>query len=170
MELITQVQRYKYHRKAPMEERFWAQVQKSDGCWLWNGTIDKDGYGYICEGGSASKGAKYKRCHRVSWELAYGPVPKGQNVLHTCDNPACVNPEHLFLGTHKANAEDRNAKGRHAHGERHGNSKLNEEKVREIRRRYAVEAVSQMDLAHAYGVNQTIISDVLRRVSWKHVT
>jgi len=168
-EATGQMQRYRYHKKAPLEERFWAQVEKTSEHWWWKGTTDKHVYGYICSGGSAWKGAKYKRCHRVAWELLIGPIPSGMNVLHSCDTPGCVNPDHLFLGSHLDNAKDRNAKGRNAYGERSPNAKLTENDVREIRRRYTAGGISQMKLAAEFQVDQTIISDVVRRNSWNHV-
>lgn len=86
---------------SPDSERFWAKVIKTGECWEWQGP-DQRGYGIF----------GWKRAHRVSWELHHGPIPPGQHVLHQCDNPPCVNPEHLWLGTPRDNASDRGAKGR----------------------------------------------------------
>lgn len=92
----------------PPEERFWVKVDKTapGGCWLWTGVRRPNGYG------SFSVRQKYFGTHRFSWELTNGPIPTGLNVLHRCDVRACVNPEHLFLGTHRDNAIDREQKGR----------------------------------------------------------
>ena len=117
--------------------------------------------------------------HRIAYELAYGP-PEGQ-VLHHCDNPPCVRPSHLYDGTHKQNMADRTNRGRTyrgpranveniPRGERNTNAKLTEAAVREIRALYAAGGISQQALADWYGVNQTKISDVVRRKTWKHVT
>lgn len=101
-------------------DRFWARVKKapkgSKGCWVWMGSTNK-GYGQIgCNGFSKRPLAT----HRVSWELHYGPIPKGKHVLHSCDNRPCVRPDHLFLGNQVINNADRKAKGRTAVGDRHG--------------------------------------------------
>jgi len=88
-------------------KRFWPKVKKTATCWLWIGHIDRKGYGKIWRWPQKSAVAS-----RVSWELHNGPIPKGMNVLHRCDNPACVRPDHLFLGTIGDNNRDRYAKGR----------------------------------------------------------
>ena len=89
------------------EERFWAKVDKTESCWLWRASLSQDGYGQFKLHGTM------RRSHRVAWELVYGVVPNGLFVLHSCDNPPCVNPGHLFLGTNTDNMRDCAAKGRH---------------------------------------------------------
>jgi len=91
--------------------RFWAKVAKSDGCWLWTGARASNGYGSFRFADRPCATA----AHRAAWELACGPIPHGMHVLHRCDNPPCVNPAHLFLGTHLENVRDREAKGRGNH-------------------------------------------------------
>ena len=162
--------------KRPIEDRYWEKVDKSDlnGCWPWTAGRDKKmGYGQFF-------GTKPGQiAHRIGWELAFGPIPKGLCVCHSCDNPPCQNPSHWFLGTHKENTADMMAKGRmdgvsihpewRARGERNGLAKLSENAVREIREKYATGRFSQFQLGQEYGVNQTKISLVIRRKTWQHV-
>ena len=107
--------------------------------------------------------------HRISWEIHYGKIPEGMKVLHKYDVRKCVNPSHLFLGDSQANMDDMVAKGRSSRGEAHPHRKLNESDVRRIRRLYKTGKYSQEALARIYGMNQTGIGFVIRRVTWKHV-
>lgn len=104
-------------RFVPFEERFWAKVNKTEGCWLWTGTTTPFGYGqiwYTLPNGRQTMA----RAHKLSYQMLVGPVPKGLGVLHRCDVPTCVNPAHLFLGTAKENMEDCSRKGRKPKGEK----------------------------------------------------
>ena len=144
----------------PLAHRFWPRVAVSSGCWVWTGSKDRKGYGAI----SISVGRQ--RCykaHRVAWLLARGPIQAGMHVLHHCDNPPCVNPDHLFLGTNKDNVADRDAKGRHAklRGALNGQAKLTLPQVDEIRREYATRKVSKAELARRYGVSAFPIWEIL---------
>lgn len=148
--------------------RFWSRVSKaphSKGCWEWQGQTDKGGYGTI------SINDRNKRAHRMSYELAYGELPAELDVLHTCDNPTCVNPSHLFLGTDVDNMRDKVAKDRQCKGESHGMSKLTEEQVLEIRRRYKryAKVDNTVTLAREFGVHQSRIFDIVNRKKWKHI-
>ena len=134
------------------------------GCWLWTGEIATDGrYGQISSNG------KKKRAHRVAWELAYGPIRPGLLVLHRCDVESCVNPAHLWLGTHAENMADRNNKGRTASGERVKNTaRFTPEKVRAIRARVG-SGESQSAIARELGVKPSSIWQIVRRRTWKHI-
>lgn len=97
----------------PVADRFWRHVEKSDGCWEWIGALDNDGYGRIRDG------RRNRKAHRVAYELTYGPIPSGLIIRHTCDNPACVRPDHLLSGTHLDNAQDKCERGRAPSGDDH---------------------------------------------------
>lgn len=211
-----------------IQDRFWTKIKKGadDECWecqrpnlLPNGGV---GYGTI-----KRKGKQYP-LHRVSWVIHFGEIPDGLLVCHTCDNPPCCNPAHLFLGTHKDNADDKVSKGRQAkgitngaytkpwtrargdrngsrtkperrprgdqhwtrvhpeklprgadhiasrrtdyfiRGTKHHDARLTEDNVREVRKRHAL-GETKAGLAREFGINETSISKVVSRKSWKHV-
>lgn len=100
------------HTRRLLADRFWPKVEKTEGCWLWRGTIGASGYGKIRATGPSRA---MLTAHRVSWELAYGPIPEGLWALHKCDIRPCVRPDHLFLGTRQDNMDDAKAKGRIYH-------------------------------------------------------
>ncbi len=143
------------------EERFWKRVTKADGCWEWTGNRSH-GYGLVCAG------KKRVGAHRRSWEMANGPVPAGMWVLHKCDNPPCVRPDHLFLGHQKDNEADKVAKGRQRYGSRHGNAKLTEDDVIDIRSLRSFGATLR-DLSTSFAVAEGVISSIANRRAWKHV-
>ncbi len=91
----------------PFEQRFWAKVEKSDDCWVWIGSRSSSGYGRI-----SNENGRQEQANRVAWRLANGPIPDGFDVCHHCDNPPCVRPDHLWLGTPRDNGLDMVAKGR----------------------------------------------------------
>lgn len=148
--------------------RFWSKVRPSDdqGCWLWLAAINEHGYGMFSVGGRAGR---MELAHRVSWRLINGPVPPGLQVLHRCDNPRCVSPEHLFLGNPRDNSDDKVSKRRHAFGQRNGEAKLTDEQVRRIRELYETTGTTQRQLAARFGVAQSTISDIVGRRKWRHL-
>lgn len=150
--------------KAPIEERFWNKVRKTDDCWFWTGSKSDRGYGKIYWNG------KTVRANRVSWELHFGPIPEDQDVLHKCDNPACVRPDHLFLGTHLQNMQDRDRKKRRKppQGEKHGCAKLTKEKIIEIRALGKLK-IKQRDIGKQFGITQATVWRILHRKLWTHV-
>jgi hypothetical protein len=146
-----------------MLERFWSRVRKSGGRWEWTACINQDGYGMVRVFGRASKGA-----HRVSWEMANGPIPHGGHILHRCDNRRCVRPDHLFLGDNAANTADRQAKGRQARGETIWESKLTAKRVVAMRRLREM-GVKVRCIGSAFGVDGSVASRATTRKTWKHV-
>jgi len=158
-------------RKYTTEEAvksFWDNVAitaDSERCWLWTARIHPSGYG------TKNWNGRKDQAHRVSWMINYGAIPDGLWVLHKCDNPTCVNPEHLFLGTRQDNIDDMVAKGRRAdtHGENHPQHKIDSRQVQEIRKRYALGGVTQKALGREYGVNDRQISQIINYRVWKNI-
>jgi YesN/AraC family two-component response regulator len=151
-------------RKKP-EERFYKKVDKNgaDGCWLWTGGKIAGGYGHF------RLRDKMIAAHRFAYLHHKGEIPKGMKVCHTCNNTSCVNPEHLYLDTHHGNMKRMKAEGRLAKGSEHGAAKLDEAKVKYIRRLYR-EGLTMNDIAKMYKVNQVTISKVISGERWSHVT
>lgn len=178
-------------RSTPPEQRFWLHVEKTDTCWLWTGpTNGKYGRHFLRDRKSAF-------AHRYSWMLHHGPIPDGLQVCHNCpggDNPLCVNPAHLFLGTHMDNMADRQRKGRQARGERSrpknpsrdashhsktrpwtvnrgektGHAKLKSADIPAIRQ-LLTQGVPKVRIAERYGVDPSTIIDIDRGRSWQHI-
>jgi hypothetical protein len=153
------------------EERFWDKVAVGDECWEWQTYRDEKGYGYF----SAHKNGRRARipAHRAVYLMLVGPVPNNLCVLHTCDNPACCRPKHLFLGTNLDNHRDMWRKGRGvvptpAHGESRPNAKLTEADVLAMRRSHEAGGVSMRQLARQYGVGPSTVQHIIHRTRWKH--
>lgn len=157
-------------RSAP-EDLFWSKVDRSGECWLWQAFRDKDGYGMFSvtlprDGlprGVPTPQRRVRASH-FAWETVNGPVPRGLYVLHSCDVPACVNPNHLRLGTARDNYYDAKSKGRHTHGERSRAILTTQDVI-------AILASSERDkvLARRYGVAPITINAVRCRRNWRHV-
>jgi len=149
-----------------LRERFWQKVEKRgpDECWEWLAYKSPRGYGYFGISG------KTEKAHRVCFSLSYGSIPEGIYVLHHCDNPGCVNPSHLFLGTHADNMADMKNKGRHHYckGEAHPESKLTNGKVMWIREMLNM-GIYQRVIGDFFGVTRSTISLISRGKKWTHI-
>lgn len=155
-------------RKTFLENAF-SRIQEmsipepNSGCWLWMGAVTRnDSYGTI-----SFDGRQWK-AHRLAFKLTYGPIPDGLYVCHRCDNPACVNPEHLFLGTHLDNMKDRDHKQRRRapRGELNSSAKLADKLIEEVRSA----AGTQTAIAERFGIHQTTVSQIKLRKTWAHLS
>lgn len=155
-------------KRRPPEERFWSRVDVGgpDDCWPNHWAKARGGYGSF----ALIARKQMVLAHRYSWYLAHGAWPPADkpHVLHKCDNPTCVNPAHLWIGTNEDNMQDKVRKGRQAKGERAGGARLTTAVVRAIRGDYA-NGVTQQALRQKYGLKQTHVSRIVNRRSWKHV-
>lgn len=142
-------------------ERFWSKVDKTDGCWNWTAAKDRDGYGrFRFEG-------KLHMAHRFIFQREIGAPPSV--VMHTCDNPSCVNPDHLIAGTVQLNNADRDKKGRFhkLNGEDNGNSKLSLKDIARIRAEYAQGDTTYRKMAQKYNVHYSLIGYIIKNKIWR---
>lgn len=147
------------------EHKFWLRVNKigDNDCWNWTKYCYKNGYGQFQ---LRFLGKKYNLiASRVAYELKNGLIPEGLLVCHKCDNPICVNPSHLFLGTQQDNMDDKVSKNRQARGETNGRSKLNWEVVNEIRKIYPINK-STSELSKKYNIDSSTIINILKGDNW----
>jgi len=137
------------------------------GCWEWQGARIPKGYGYMSV--SAVKGVpKHVYVHRLAWEVTNGPIPPDKHVCHRCDNPPCINPDHLWLGTNVENRHDSIAKRRWARGEWAGPAKLTDATVLAIRADRRA-GLTLKEIAAEHGVPYKTVDKIVYRVSWKHL-
>ena len=148
--------------------RFLDNVDKTSTCWNWTGTTNNSGYG------SFYFNKEVWFSHRFSYTYLIGCIPNGLRVLHKCDNPKCVNPNHLFLGTQKENLQDMYRKGRqrkidtYKSGEEHCNAKLSTTQVKEIRKLYSTTRISWRELAQRYNISKRCIGRIIHLETYKN--
>jgi len=154
--------RRRHNRSKNIADRLWERVDRSapDGCWPWTGPAITNGYGCF------SWQNRQVRTHRVSYELHYGPIPEGMYVCHRCDNPLCVKPSHLFLGSPAVNVADMIGKGRSRspRGAANGAAKLTRKQADSIRAQHG--AATYRALADAFGVSVTTIHNIMHGLVW----
>lgn len=152
-------------------EIFLSKIRKTESCWVWIGSKHNHGYGNLHLGRRKNEQGRRvsmnSLTHRISYEHFIGPIPAGLSVCHTCDNKLCVNPAHLFLGSHQDNMSDMAAKRRSARRERHGMSKLSAASVAAIRQKYRPNAYGYKLLAKEYGVDPITIRNVITNRTWR---
>jgi hypothetical protein len=144
--------------------RFWNFVKKgtADSCWEWQSTTNQSGYGKFWLHG------KTVIAHRVSFLINNGPIPLGEQIRHTCDNPPCVNPKRLLTGTGKENAADALKRDKYRRGSRNGRARLTEDQVIEIRNGWR-QGETQVSMARRFGVSKSAIQWVLNGRNWAHL-
>lgn len=152
--------------KRTLKERFLAKVspEPTSGCWLWKGYINPGGYGVISMPGKRSRSA-----HRIAWTLFCGAIPADLMVCHRCDVRACVNPDHLFLGTVAENAADMKRKGRSRSGERNARARLTLDQVRAIKKLLVQPEARARAIAERFNVSIATISAIKRGKIWRDV-
>jgi hypothetical protein len=155
----------------PIEDRFWAYVEKTNGCWFWTGAKTHGGYGVIRR--RKAEGGELVRAHRLSYCMQKGNIPPGMMVCHSCDTPSCVNPDHLFVGSQTDNMTDASIKmrtrGGTPPGSTHHRAKLVEPDVVAIRSIYPTGTTSLAKLAKQFGVSKRTVLNVVHRRIWVSV-
>jgi len=153
-----------------LDDRFWIKVDRhhASGCWVWVANRNNKGYGLFRPGGTLPK----ELAHRLSYAEAFGPIPKGALILHSCDNPACVNPAHLRAGSHKENVSDMDLRGRRVSnspkGEANCNARMSADAVIRLRQRY-IAGDALADLVRDFGCTENALTDYTSGRSWRHL-
>ena len=142
-----------------LEDRFWSKVDKSGDCWIWTANRNAKGYGFF------KIGSVNSLAHRVSYDLCVGEIPDGMLCLHRCDNPPCVNPKHLWIGSNQQNMDDMKRKGRQAKGIKNRKALISPDIAKDIRVRYA-SGERQCDIASDLGVRPRLVHDVVVNRTW----
>lgn len=171
-------------QRQSIEDRFWAKVDRSGECWIWTGGRAGRGYGVLTIGFKTDGSRRMVYAHRLSWQFAHGVEAGEKHVCHTCDNPPCVRPDHLFLGTRSDNMIDARNKGRAVwpihHGATHPTAKLSDSDVAEIRRlgkllpsgrgnwRRGEARLTQQGIAERFGVTDSLVGAIIRGEIWTH--
>jgi hypothetical protein len=165
-------------RFKPLKDRFWNKVFKTETCWIWKAATDNFGYGRV----GIYRPRSVAPAHRVAWILSgKEEIPKGMDLCHSCDNPPCVNPSHLFIGTRQDNVDDCRKKGRMSVGEKHKRimshvavrgskhykSKITENDVELIRKWDGY--LTQERIAKRFGITRAAVSAIIIRRTWKHI-
>lgn len=145
------------------------EIHPKTGCWIWTGSINEYGYGKLRVGRAHIGSARMEYTHRISYYLAHGDITDGLVIRHICDIRQCYNPDHLMIGTHQDNVNDRQYRGRHAHGERHQNSVLHDADIPDIDMMRYSKGMYAREIAEVYGVSAGAIQRALERISWKHI-
>lgn len=140
------------------------KLDPDTGCWVWVGSRIRSGYGVLGIRGH------HHRAHRLAWRLYRGPIPRELWVLHHCDNKGCVNPSHLYLGTRADNVRDAVLRGRTPRGTVNGHARLDDEKVRAIRRLAAAGLTTTAAIAARFDVSRPTVHHIVANRTWKHVT
>jgi hypothetical protein len=153
---------YNFHKKI--------EISLITGCWNWTGCKNRQGYGQLGKSPRIAGGVKALRAHQLSWIIYFGEIPSGMWILHKCDNPSCVNPNHLFLGTHQDNISDMVFKGRHSYpvGEDSHLSKLTKDDVIKIKQ-LIKSGKSQASIAKEFKVSKSAVKHISRERSWSWI-
>ena len=140
---------------------FWMKVDKHgpNGCWVWTGYRQKFGHGWT----------RYGLAHRYAWTLLRGEIPAGKFLCHTCDNPPCVNPDHLYVGDRLDNQGDMKRRGRSTFGERNPKAKMTAAQVIEMRRLRSEEGLTLRELSERFPITETVVQQICAGKKWKHL-